>query len=174
MSTEASVVEDFLAVVRRVGAVLHSTAPMELAETMVALEVQLGEYAEALNERARAAAEAEAERVLAAGAQIPPDITDPEPVRVPIAIEPDAQRGAKVVAKSPAAEAPARTLQKVVDLMARHPLGTMATTALEVAAHVEALEMENAALRAEVARWKMASEHDRRMAGLAACGADIS
>lgn len=85
----------------------------------------------------------------------PPPPPEPETRRVALGVD---DHGA-VVARTPEAEPVARTLRTILDALAGKALGSMAQAALEFAAHIEAIELENAALR------KRCGEYEAAMGG---------
>ena len=75
----------------------------------------------------------------------------PSPQRLAVGPDPDVPGRVLVRAKEPGSERGARTIQQLLDAVAGYPISPLADVLLDFAIHVEALELENHTLRAQLA-----------------------
>lgn len=80
-----------------------------------------------------------------------PPAEPPPPIDRPgVSVAPEPSGHYSVKARGPGSEPGARTLQDLLNVMTGKPLGSVSQIMLELAARVEALELENAQLRSDL------------------------
>jgi hypothetical protein len=79
-----------------------------------------------------------------------PSLVTPAPPAQQLAVQQEASGRMNVRAKTPYSERSAGAIQKLLDALAGWPISPLADAALDFAAHVEALELENRTLRAHL------------------------